>query len=559
MKIRIFILTFISFYSLHIFAQNQSYTDKYSLHSLVPRDTTTVYSWRFSAATTISCIPMVFTENRQQHLLFLHPQHYPFAEKLEVGCEQRIWLPLQNEKRGRISLTSKGQNIESARLIISGINKYEKVLYVDTLRFKADSILETASIDFSLIGVELLDMSIVAEGIKKKRSSLSVTRVDVTLGEQPIDAFSLRESEPQIDSQDYKMIPLCLNSAKGFNKVEALKAHKIIALGESTHGSSDIKKTASLLTQHQVSQNKCRLVMYEIPLELSIFFNRYIQDPMFECDKIGAYGTELAHLLEWLRNYNADRSESDKVSFLGMDYIWQREKKTSTANSLSEYLALLNKKVQSKKIDTLCRLLQTEPWSKSISFMEQQKEQLEKLLPSVDLMLISHTLNLSYSMGSDRNERLILRDSVMFENAKWLIKQFCSSDKTAFMYGHSGHLNLISSYPTVIPIPPLGAMMSHYYKDGFYSMTILIGNGFLSLPNMKRITKSRQLPNAPTLSIEGELSKIEQDASFIPISTSLDKLILSRSISSIFTNQGFYPFNLYRRHHGLIFIRNNKN
>lgn len=87
MKVKVFIYVIISLYALRVPAQDQTYTSRYSFHSLVPQDTTAVYPWRFSVAATTSCMPMTFTANGQRHLGFLHPQSYTFAEKNEVGCE----------------------------------------------------------------------------------------------------------------------------------------------------------------------------------------------------------------------------------------------------------------------------------------------------------------------------------------------------------------------------------------------------------------------------------------------------------------------------------------
>lgn len=121
------------------------------------------------------------------------------------------------------------------------------------------------------------------------------------------------------------------------------------------------------------------------------------------------------------------------------------------------------------------------------------------------------------------------------------------------MHRHSGYLYLISSYPTVIPTRSLGAMMNHCYNDDYYSITTLIADDSLSLPDKKGGMKSWQVPDVLAESVEGKLCKLNQEVFFTSIPISFYKLALSRYMGSVFTEQEFYTFNRYCRHNGLLF------
>lgn len=554
MKILILIV-FILFHFSQVLGQNQTYTSRYDLQFMNMSDTTSIQNWRFDVVSMLSCIMTNSIEKGRRYLRFWHPKEFPFTKSLVAKCEQRILLPFQIEKRGKVSLTSKGTNIEYSRLIIRGLNKFEDVLYIDTLQFKSDSTVNTISAEFFLSGIELLDIKIEAEGFKKQEASFFISKVDISLGERTIDAFPLKEFNQKIDFCNDKIIPLHFNSSEGFERIEGLKKKRIIGIGESVHGNTAIANTLLHLVQHQVLQNKCRLVMSEIPMELSLYCNRYIQDKSFEFEEKFFLGSELGYLLDWLRDYNVDKQQKDRVVLLGTDFTYVRELGKSTASDLFDYLALLNETVQSAEIDALLVSLLEESWEKSIFLLKQRREQFEKLLSPMDYMCISHIFNLSHSVGYDRDKRITSRDSVMFENAKFLIDQFCPLEASAIITGHSVHLNLLSCYPTTISGKTFGFMMNNYYKDDFYSITVQIGAGGVFLPNIKGVKGCWELSDSPDSSIERRLSEIDQEVFFAPVPESFDKLILSRFIGQTFSKQGFYPLNLYRRHHGMIFIR----
>lgn len=536
-----------------LLGQNQTYTNRYDLHFMNYHDTVSIQNWRFSEVSLSSCVIMTPIRNGEHYFHFLHPKGYPFAEKLRVGCEQRILLPVQNEKNGSVSLESKGINIECCELVIRGIDRLENILYADTLRFKSEPLPRKVSCEFPLNNVVLLDISIGAEGFKGEEASFYLLGVDITLGEFSIDMFPLKEYNQRVRLPKDKVIPL--NSMEDLEKIKALKEKRIIGLGESVHGSRNISNLFLKLCQHQVLQNRCRLIIYEIPLELSLFCNKYIRDNSFEFEEMHSLGPEFVSLLKWLREYNMHKEDRDKVYILGMDYIYNREKQNSTAATLFDYLVSFNKTVQSQEIDTLLVSLLEESWEKSISFMDKRKVTLEKLLSPVDYQCITHILKLSHSTGSDSNRRIVIRDSIMFENVKYLMSQFCPSNATAIISGHSEHLNLLSCYPVTTLGVSLGAMMRHHYKDDYYSITTLIGTGYLFLPDTKGIRNCWKLEEPPDSSIEQELCEMNEELFFIPVSRDFDKPILSRFIGQTFTKQGFYPYNLYRRHHGLIFFR----
>ena len=541
-------------YTLQACGQKYTYSDKYDLYFKFDQEDIHSQSWNISRLSWLSSIPG-FREEGEPHLItFFHPEKFPFTRNLIVECEQRILLPISKEQGGKVTLFFKGHNIDNSELIVTGLDNEECFLYSDTLKLKVDSSIKTASIDVSLSDVKLLNIKIVALGLLDRESSFSMGGVNIFLGEKAIDTYSLTESEQDFNFPTDRIIPIDINSTQGFAKIDSLKRKKIIAVGESVHGSNAIAKIIPRFIQQQITQNNCRLVIFEIPLEMALLYNKYVCDSKFALDKDYLFGVEFESLLEWIRNYNSHKGESEKINVLGMDYCSYLNSENATSSYIFDYLTSINKDKRSKEIDSLSIMLLERPLKESINYLKKQKK-LKNELSQMDYKCISHILTLSESMGTDENKRMIARDSVMFENMKFLISNYCPSEARTFIYGHSGHLNRISGYPSLPDIASLGSMMSHYYRDDYYSITVHVENGSLFLPNEKMIRDCYQLTNFES-TLETKLGEIGYDTYFTYIPDCLNKPIFSRYVGSIFKKQSFFPFNIYRRHDGIIFIRN---
>lgn len=533
--------------------ENYTYTDRYDLHLKYDPNNVTSQFWIISRMTRFSSLQLSTVKDGRHSLLFLHPEKYPITRNLIVECEQRILLPVHKERQGKVSLTFNGQNIQCAQLIVKGLDRNEGLVYSDTLKLKADSLMKTTPMNISLVDVELLNIKIEAHGYLDRESYFSIEGVNILLGETPIDSYALAGFEKKFHFPADKIVPLDVSSLQGFDKIDSLRKKKIIAIGESVHGSSAIVKTVSRFIQQQVTQNNCKLIILEIPMERTLLYNKYIRDASFVMDKEYQWGIEFEHLREWLRAYNLSKEDSAKVTILGMDYSTELDMKNSTASPLFDYLTFINQKKRFKDIDSLSVMLLEKPLKESIDYLQRHKKLQEELSPE-DYKCISHLLTLSHAMGPNEYKRFVARDSVMFENVRFLIDNYCPKGARTFIYGHSGHLNRISGYPHLPDVISLGARMSRYYQDDLYSITVQVGSGSLLLPDVARARDCQQLVDLDG-TLEAALGKRGYNAFFMYMPECLDKPTFSRHIGAMFLKQSFYPFNMYRRHDGILFIR----
>ncbi|MDR1938969.1 MAG: hypothetical protein LBQ73_10810, partial [Tannerellaceae bacterium] len=90
-------------------AQNniKNYTEAYDLTFKMGRDSAVLCPWRENAAYSNYAIPVpsdgLFTQ--------VYFKQFPFIDRLKTEFEQRILLPDNNEKKGKVLFECKGTNI----------------------------------------------------------------------------------------------------------------------------------------------------------------------------------------------------------------------------------------------------------------------------------------------------------------------------------------------------------------------------------------------------------------------------------------------------------------
>lgn len=163
------------------------------------------------------------------------------------------------------------------------------------------------------------------------------SQVEIVLGteKQSIYPFVLNEDSVQ---KDLKLLKSLFTSKQ------------VIAIGESTHGSKEFFQAKSEIIKFLISSCGFKVISVEIDLISSLYINDYIKGRSGNLDsamKIHGYWIyytpEFKNLIIWLREFNANKNESEKVSFYGFDM----QTVTNYVNFMKQYIserALLSKK-----------------------------------------------------------------------------------------------------------------------------------------------------------------------------------------------------------------------
>ena len=442
--------------------RERTYTKEYDLHFCMT-DSSVLYPWRINAAYIPSQVPLLLQQKGEDRFM-LTSVFYP---ELKTELDQRILLPLHQEETGEITFECKTKNIDHFFLLLNGISAREEILFSDTILCRPDNAMSSVHGNIPLSGIEALDIRIYAEGQKDITAQIAFSKLDITIGGLPIDSFTLRELPPfSLQAEKLKTIPVETSLEMNFSR--------IVGIGESVHENSTIREFVHQFILKQAKLHNRKLVLFEGDADRFLAYDRYIQDLNFQLDTTDLYLKEinLTHLLNRLRAYNADKKEIDRIHIFGVDQSWTCK---LTAAGLSDYLTRLNQTLKSPEMDQLALLLKDVDRQKSLLYLAGKKDKLRELLTAGTYGYIVHFLNLSNEVGDEFSSRFIKRDSVMFENTRFLLDNFGKETKT-IVYGHAGHLNPISTYPAV-PCRPLGNYLKDLYKEDYTSLLVLTDKG----------------------------------------------------------------------------------
>ncbi|MDR0891811.1 MAG: erythromycin esterase family protein [Mediterranea sp.] len=503
-----------------------NYTHRYNLHyDSDSQKNGDVQGWRMSQRTFYSCVPMLMQKGERRFAVFEHLQDSMAHQgnRLWVDWSQRFPLPSKAIKEGQAILTHAGKEVEKAALIITGFDSNENLCYTERCPLAiAPDEFRTDTLCFSLSSMELIDFRIEVMGALDRDARFAVSGVDITLDGKPLDEYPLRVLNATLPTDFSRtIIPFELATAKGFDKLVELKKKRIIALGESVHGSKTMQESKYNIVEQQIADGRCKMLLLEESLSRSIWINKYVHvgDSLSEKKALQGEDASTKEFLRWIWNYNKDKKEEDKVQVWGMD--WDIDA-ASQDKDIKDYV-----------------------------------EAMDALSPA-DSACVTHIYHLSAMVGNDMGRRSMLRDSVMFANARFLIDDYLPKGKTAFILAHNGHVNLLSAYPAVQEGAPLGQMMRNYYQDDYYSIGMLVGGGFIySLNEEKMRVEALPLYNLDT-SLEASLNQVKGDVFFFHLPYEMDKLLMSRLQGTSCAARGYFPINLYRRHDGFIFIRHSE-
>ena len=516
---------------------------------------------------------------------------FKYRERLEARASfwEKILLPSGNFNNGLIALTCKGENLKQADFIIIGYDMYENIVSIDTLHALSktrSSAWQTFRKNIPLENTVFLSFVVATQGIDSSYHHFNgrfsynafghadstctqyflMDKIEIFLDGTPIDSFPLNEHILPLSINPSDVIPLSFEDERLYAGIPELKTKKIIAIGESFHGSETMAKTAVQLIKHQVKNNNCKLVVLEAGGEEMLIFNRFVQgDPSISLDKVNEFlkfwlvsPEQLKDLFLWLKNYNATTDK--KVWLLGMDYDWTVYHRKI---ALAEYLLTINNGLNLHFINEICRdLLDREKFTGQqnpeviYDLWLKNKYYLYSHLDLREIELIEYFLSKlpSHSLfeGTGDKREIIKRDSIMSDNLHFFSDLICSRNEKIVIYSHFLHANYIDDNLSLIP--SFGHNAKKNFNDNYYHIGLFAAQGACSQPEL--INLAPPIEN----SLEFSLNKIDTDYFYLSTSKMKEELASIRIIVSTTQNNQFQGGYLspIGRMGGIIFIKNSE-
>lgn len=290
-----------------------------------------------------------------------------------------------------------------------------------------------------------------------------------------------------------KIVKLSFSDFSSYKQIQMLNNKKIVALGESLHGSATIERSAIQLMKHRVIYNNCKLILLESPLERMLSVNRFVLgDERFILDSIAnnlelsLYSEDFLDFIVWLREYN--KNTQRKVRILGMD-------SPSTnpflfATEMFDYFYCINKENMDASIKKFLFSILTDSRTAMGPLLLSLKNEVnfKNNNDSLEIRLIEHCWNEMLKVHDYRNMSAS-RDSIMYSNVVFFTDMLCSSSETVTLYSHLEHAcydktHSINNFPRM----SYGSLLKRKLGDDYYTIGMFTYKGrVLSIPSIKQV------------------------------------------------------------------------
>lgn len=275
---------------------------------------------------------------------------------------------------------------------------------------------------------------------------------------------------------------------------------RIIALGEATHGNAEFQQLKLDVFKLMVEKYGVRAFALEGNYGGCEAVNRYIHGGAGTAQEAAAaigfpiYRTEqMAHLIEWMRQYNMTAKEGEDLRFYGFDMqIYEKNYKylLEAAKTYAVPTAELEK-LWDKSEDKYSSSYTANQKAKVIEKVRQDLLQLNdsttaQAVHFADILLQNIALG---KVIDDMLKGNALRDSLMFVNTHWIMEQEeARGNACIFISAHNGHIERRHDYGTLGKA--MGALLANELGKAYFAIGTDFCKAKVSLPKGKRGKRS---------------------------------------------------------------------
>jgi len=307
----------------------------------------------------------------------------------------------------------------------------------------------------------------------------------------------------------------------GFDDLQPLKkmigSSRIVALGENTHGTSEVFKMKHRLIEFLATEMNYTILSVEVGMPEAYILNDYVTnrngDPVEIIKDWGFYlnNQEFLDMIEWMRKFNA--SGKGRIQFTGFDMQFV----AGALDVLNNYAKLNNLTLKSKLDSISAYLINLE--SQGPQFLENKnglddfRHKCENVFSYITENKKSVTTSVSESAynwlvqiakiliqsaeSAIRYTEISFRDKCMAENVAWILNTYPT--EKIILWGHIGHLRK--------ELPWMGGHLSGKYGSNYYSIGTVSNSGTYTANNSSGTTPANILNDTKPGSFEYSFHK----------------------------------------------------
>lgn len=392
-----------------------------------------------------------------------------------------ILLPPLSDDILKVEISYKSKNLKTGRLFVYSLNQKMDIFKTDSILLQNNDKFEEDFVEINTKDLLFLFFKLQAVGKDSTYTNnfssvktsipheISINRIELQNGNMNINTLPFQDIKASTINKS-KVLTLSSDTLLTEKQLSHI-SKRITALGETVHGSGKIGWASTEFIKSSVLNNQTNLILFEHPILMMLFFNKYIQGSnSIDEDKLKALtkiiigeAEPIIELTKWLREYN--KTAVEKVYYLGIDAQYE---KNELYLFLKDYLQTLNKEARSSAVDSMVSVLQIRDVEKikdmaetTLHIIENNEKELSSALGK-DLAIITFYLKSLIEAEIKNENSYYERDYRMFKNASFFIDNLCKPNQTIVVDCHLGHAN----YMNIINIP-YHKSFGHYMKKTY--------------------------------------------------------------------------------------------
>lgn len=279
------------------------------------------------------------------------------------------------------------------------------------------------------------------------------------------------------------------------NVPQKFKDARIFGFGEATHHGKEFFDLKAKFFKYLVENQGVKVFILESGYpncrEINQWLNGGTKTSREMADQLGFVlwmCEEMTELLQWMKDYNADKALGQRIRFYGMDdqfaygintqvrqFVTRYklnipEQQLVAADSISalQYVKNAPEKEWLGKMAGELAGLKTSLQKQTTAFTGNDRKEADETLHGIDVLCQFTALTATPGIA--------LRDEHMFQNVQWIMRQH-GEDSKAFIWAHNGHIN--KNNLAGFNVHSVGRKLKDYYSDAYYSMGFDFASGRL--------------------------------------------------------------------------------
>lgn len=457
----------------------------------------------------------------------------PTQEEVNISIATGFLMPIiENMENIEASFSGMNKGFDNMRLIFTGYNMNGEIVSIDTLKIAETKGWDTFVTTLFIKDVSYMHLLLNMYGSRNIRRVVGLDKIQFSVGSKNLTEFPQRnlykELIPDIDC----ITKLSFDYLDSYQQIELLVKKKILAIGEALHGSETLSESAIQIMKSRILHNNCKLILLEIPFEKMLSVNRFVLgDERFSLDvianslELGLFSKKLLEFFEWVKKYN--RRTKCKVNVLGLD--------TPSTDAITypmdmfNYFYLMNKSSMSEPLRQFLLLFLTDcrKAMKDVFPSIKNDVNFEKNSDALELKIIEHWWNDWLTTVTSEEELHAVRDSLMYNNIKYMIELLCDSSETTTLYSHLEHACRDKSHTiSHFPLMSYGTLLKDNFGTDYSAIGLFAYEGkVLHLPSASKQVIDKPnilefvndtLVNTGNNYLESILSKLDNSYFYIP-------------------------------------------